>query len=399
MSLTIYTKNLVKIYGSRTVVNNVSFEVRQGEIVGLLGPNGAGKTTSFYQVVGLVKPDEGEVYLNDINITKLPMYKRAQMGIGYLPQEASVFRKLSVEDNISAVLEMTKLSKAGQKEKLEALIEEFRLQKVRKNNGDTLSGGERRRTEIARALAVDPKFILLDEPFAGVDPIAVEDIQSIVAKLKYKNIGILITDHNVNETLSICDRAYLLIDGKIFEHGTAEELAGNEQVRRLYLGRNFELRRKDYLHEEAKEGSSAEDIKPEKLSYTIDSAVQMIERVLKTPITAQNVQTIASGDDVLNIKELFSFIGIVKDAVIHYNAKGDLPKVTALCNKIPVLDAADYVPNNAMRLLGLLGTAGTTVSYSSAAGRLEEDLQTTKSLLANINLIINNPAFAEAITV
>ena len=259
MSLTIYTKNLVKIYGSRTVVNNVSFNVKQGEIVGLLGPNGAGKTTSFYQVVGLVKPDEGEVFLNDINITKLPMYKRAQMGIGYLPQEASVFRKLSVEDNISAVLEMTKLNKKEQKEKLESLLEEFRLQKVRKNNGDTLSGGERRRTEIARALAVDPKFILLDEPFAGVDPIAVEDIQAIVAKLKFKNIGILITDHNVNETLSICDRAYLLIDGKIFKHGTAEELAGDEQVRRLYLGRNFELKRKDYLHDEAAEENSIND--------------------------------------------------------------------------------------------------------------------------------------------
>ena len=251
MSLTIYSKDLVKKYGSRTVVDHVSFEVSQGEIVGLLGPNGAGKTTSFYQVVGLIKPDEGEVYLNDINITKLPMYKRAQMGIGYLPQEASVFRKLSVEDNIAAVLEMTKLSKAVQKEKLESLLNEFRLQHVRKNNGDTLSGGERRRTEIARALAVDPKFILLDAPFAGVDPIAVEDIQSIVAKLKFKNIGILITDHNVNETLSICDRAYLLIDGAIFKHGTAEELAGDEQVRRLYLGRNFELKRKDYLHSEA----------------------------------------------------------------------------------------------------------------------------------------------------
>ena len=251
MSLTIYTKNLVKIYGSRTVVNDVSFEVSQGEIVGLLGPNGAGKTTSFYQVVGLVKPDKGSVFLNDINVTKLPMYKRAQMGIGYLPQEASVFRKLTVEQNIIAVLEMTKLSKAAQKEKLESLLNEFRLQHVRKNNGDTLSGGERRRTEIARALAVDPKFILLDEPFAGVDPIAVEDIQEIIAKLKYKNIGILITDHNVNETLSICDRAYLLIDGKIFKHGSAEELAGDEQVRNLYLGRNFELKRKDYLHEQA----------------------------------------------------------------------------------------------------------------------------------------------------
>ena len=251
LSLTIRTKNLVKIYGSRTVVNNVSFDVSQGEIVGLLGPNGAGKTTSFYQVVGLVKPDKGEVFLNEINITKLPMYRRAKMGIGYLPQEASVFRKLSVEDNILAVLEMTSLKKVAQNEKLESLLEEFRLQHVRKNNGDTLSGGERRRTEIARALAVDPKFILLDEPFAGVDPIAVEDIQEIIAKLKYKNIGILITDHNVNETLSICDRAYLLIDGSIFKHGTAEELANDEQVRRLYLGKNFELKRKDYLHEQA----------------------------------------------------------------------------------------------------------------------------------------------------
>ncbi|MBI3882828.1 MAG: LPS export ABC transporter ATP-binding protein [Sphingobacteriales bacterium] len=251
MSLTIHTQHLVKKYGSRTVVNDVSFSVKQGEIVGLLGPNGAGKTTSFYQVVGLVRPDEGNIFLNDIDITKLPMYKRAQMGIGYLPQEASVFRKLTVEDNISAILEMTKLKKTAQKEKLESLLDEFRLQHVRKNNGDTLSGGERRRTEIARALAVDPKFILLDEPFAGVDPIAVEDIQGIVAKLKFKQIGILITDHNVNETLSICDRAYLLIDGKIFKHGTAEELAEDEQVRRLYLGRNFELKRKDYLHEEA----------------------------------------------------------------------------------------------------------------------------------------------------
>jgi len=256
MNLTIYSKNLVKVYGSRTVVNDVSFDVSQGEIVGLLGPNGAGKTTSFYQVVGLVKSDQGEVFLNDTNITKLPMYKRAQLGIGYLPQEASVFRKLSVEDNITAVLEMTKLKKSEQKEKLESLLNEFRLQHVRKNNGDTLSGGERRRTEIARALAVNPKFILLDEPFAGVDPIAVEDIQEIIAKLKFKNIGILITDHNVNETLSICDRAYLLIDGKIFKHGTAEELASDEQVRRLYLGRNFELKRKDYLHEQASNENS-----------------------------------------------------------------------------------------------------------------------------------------------
>lgn len=246
----IYTQNLVKSYGSRTVVNNVSIQVKQGEIVGLLGPNGAGKTTTFYMVVGLIKPDKGNVFLDKEEITRIPMYKRAQLGIGYLPQEASVFRKMSVEDNIKAILEMTGLKKAEQKEKLEALLDEFRLHHVRKNKGDSLSGGERRRTEIARALAVDPKFILLDEPFAGVDPIAVEDIQSVVARLKYKNIGILITDHNVNETLSICDRAYLLIEGKIFKHGTAEELAEDEQVRRLYLGRNFELKRKDYLHDE-----------------------------------------------------------------------------------------------------------------------------------------------------
>jgi len=258
MPVTINTNNLLKIYGGRTVVNHVSIEVKQGEIVGLLGPNGAGKTTTFYMVVGLIRPDEGEVFLNDENITRLAMYKRAKMGIGYLPQEASVFRKLSVEDNIAAILEMTKLSKSEQKEKLETLLDEFHLHHVRKSNGDVVSGGERRRTEIARALAVDPKFILLDEPFAGIDPIAVEDIQAIVAKLKYKNIGILITDHNVTETLSICDRAYLMIEGKIFKHGTAEELAADEDVRRLYLGRNFELKRKDYLHEEAiKAGEAA----------------------------------------------------------------------------------------------------------------------------------------------
>lgn len=252
MALRIHTEQLVRRYGSRTVVNHVSVEVTQGEIVGLLGPNGAGKTTTFYMVVGLVKPDEGEVFLDNVNITKLPMYKRAQMGIGYLPQEASVFRKLSVEDNISAVLEMTKLNKEEQKEKLESLLNEFRLQHVRKSPGDVLSGGERRRTEIARALAVDPKFILLDEPFAGIDPIAVEDIQGIVAKLKYRNIGILITDHNVQETLSITDRAYLLFEGKILKAGTAEELAEDEQVRKVYLGQNFVLRRKDYLDEAAK---------------------------------------------------------------------------------------------------------------------------------------------------
>lgn len=244
--LKIQTQGLIKRYGKRTVVNNVSFEVNQGEVVGLLGPNGAGKTTSFYMVVGLVKPDEGAVFLDGTDITKLPMYKRAQNGIGYLPQEASVFRKLSVEDNIGAVLELTKLTKAEQLHKRDSLLEEFRLTHVRKSPGDVLSGGERRRTEIARALAVDPKFILLDEPFAGIDPIAVEDIQAIVAKLKYKNIGILITDHNVQETLSITDRAYLLFEGSILKAGSAEELASDEQVKKVYLGQNFELKRKNY---------------------------------------------------------------------------------------------------------------------------------------------------------
>ncbi len=237
-------EHLVKIYGRRQVVRDVSIEVHQGEIVGLLGPNGAGKTTTFYMTVGFIKPNEGHVYLNAENITELPMYRRAQKGIGYLPQEPSVFRKLSVEDNIKSVLEMTALNLEAQRAKLEALLEEFGLQKVRKSMGDTLSGGERRRTEIARALATDPKFILLDEPFAGIDPIAVEDIQYIVAKLKTRNIGILITDHNVQETLSITDRAYLMFEGRILKAGTAEELAADEMVRKVYLGKNFVLRRK-----------------------------------------------------------------------------------------------------------------------------------------------------------
>ncbi|WP_342330500.1 LPS export ABC transporter ATP-binding protein [Pedobacter sp. FW305-3-2-15-E-R2A2] len=237
-------ENLIKKYKQRTVVNDVSFSVSQGEIVGLLGPNGAGKTTSFYMIVGLIKPNEGTIFLDDEDITADAMYKRAQKGIGYLAQEASVFRKLSVEDNIMAILEMTNMSREERHEKLEELINEFSLHKVRKNRGDLLSGGERRRTEIARALAASPNFILLDEPFAGVDPIAVEEIQTIVAKLKQKNIGILITDHNVQETLSITDRAYLLFEGKILESGTPEVLAANEMVRRVYLGSNFVLRTK-----------------------------------------------------------------------------------------------------------------------------------------------------------
>lgn len=237
------SENLVKKYKSRTVANNVSVEVKQGEIVGLLGPNGAGKTTSFYMIVGMVRPNSGKIFLDDLDITKEPMYRRAQLGIGYLPQEASVFRKLSIEDNLRAVLEMTKLTKGEQDKKVESLLDEFGLQHVRQNLGDQLSGGERRRTEIARSLATDPKFILLDEPFAGVDPIAVEDIQSVVRTLKSKNIGILITDHNVHETLNITDRAYLLYSGSVIKSGTAEDLANDEQVRKVYLGQNFELRK------------------------------------------------------------------------------------------------------------------------------------------------------------
>jgi len=245
-TLVLSTDNLVKKYRQRTVVNHVSINVHQGEIVGLLGPNGAGKTTTFYMTTGLVTPNEGRVFLNDVDITSLPVYRRAQLGIGYLPQEASVFRTLSVEDNIRTVLEMTTLTPAEQKDRLEQLISEFHLQKVRKNLGNRLSGGERRRTEIARGLAINPRFIMLDEPFAGVDPIAVEDIQSIVYSLKSKNIGILITDHNAPETLSITDRAYLLFEGKILFQGTSEELADNPTVRDKYLGRNFVFRRKHF---------------------------------------------------------------------------------------------------------------------------------------------------------
>jgi lipopolysaccharide export system ATP-binding protein len=247
--LVLRTENLVKKYGKRTVVDHVSYDVKQGEIVGLLGPNGAGKTTSFYMTVGLVVANEGRIFLGDEEITKFPVYLRARKGIGYLPQEASVFRQMSVEDNIASVLEMTDKPKEYQKEKLESLLNEFRLQKVRKNKGNQLSGGERRRTEIARCLAIDPKFIMLDEPFAGVDPIAVEDIQQIVWKLKYRNIGILITDHNVQETLSITDRAYMLFEGKIFRHGTPEELAEDDVVRARYLSSSFVLRRKDFQKE------------------------------------------------------------------------------------------------------------------------------------------------------
>jgi len=313
-------------------VNHVSIDVKQGEIVGLLGPNGAGKTTTFYQVVGLIKPDEGNVFLNETNITKLPMYKRAKMGIGYLPQEPSVFRKLTVEDNIMAVLQMTKMKHDERRQKLETLIREFRLEHVRKSNGDVVSGGERRRTEIARSLATDPKFILLDEPFAGIDPIAVEDIQAIVARLKYKNIGILITDHNVTETLSICDRAYLLIEGKIFKHGTAEELAADEDVRRLYLGRNFELRRKDYLHEEARSSSEEKAQLAHNFETVLDKCIKETEKKIELieKIGIYKLSLKMASD--LALEEYSKYIEEIKQAII--NNYSDDPDIMNSLGKI-----------------------------------------------------------------
>ncbi len=341
MSISITTKDLVKRYRQRTVVNHVSIVVKQGEIVGLLGPNGAGKTTTFYQVVGLIKPDEGNVFLNDTDITKLPMYKRAKLGIGYLPQEPSVFRKLTVEDNIMAVLQMTKLKHDERREKLETLIREFRLEHVRKSNGDVVSGGERRRTEIARALATDPKFILLDEPFAGIDPIAVEDIQAIVARLKYKNIGILITDHNVTETLSICDRAYLLIEGKIFKHGTAEELAADDEVKRLYLGRNFELRRKDYLHEEARGFVTPVTITendPSRLIQLTEHTIEKTRSILRHIDDLEQVNNKGRIAENINADEYMKELGELKASLIGYASNIEHEELLQKALDIPDLD-------------------------------------------------------------
>lgn len=406
MPVTISTKDLVKKYGSRTVVNHVSLEVNQGEIVGLLGPNGAGKTTSFYQVVGLIKPDEGKVFLNDLDITSLPMYKRAQMGIGYLPQEASIFRKLSVEDNISAILEMTRLPKQQQRDKLESLLNEFRLQHVRKSNGDVLSGGERRRTEIARALSVDPKFILLDEPFAGIDPIAVEDIQAIVAKLKHKNIGILITDHNVTETLSICDRAYLLIEGKIFKHGTAEELAADDDVRRLYLGRNFELKRKDYLHEEARgeHNNAVANIQAaSKLEYTVDKCVKETENKINiiSKIGIHKFSLRMTAD--LNLKEYIKFLDEIKVAIEKETSDSKQENnaaIRTLLHKMPSINLKDYsrsfnLYDNLLSFVIIGWTIGFIPSmfyFRPLFKKLHAQLSQVKDALAEIDLMLKAQA-------
>ncbi|HWI93601.1 MAG TPA: LPS export ABC transporter ATP-binding protein [Flavisolibacter sp.] len=391
MSIIIHTQDLVKRYRTRTVVNDVSIEVKQGEIVGLLGPNGAGKTTTFYMTVGLIKPDAGKVFINEQDITKLPMYKRAQMGIGYLPQEASVFRKLSIEDNISAVLEMTDLSKKEQKEKLESLIKEFRLEHVRKSNGDVVSGGERRRTEIARALAVNPKFILLDEPFAGIDPIAVEDIQAIVARLKFKNIGILITDHNVTETLSICDRAYLLIEGKIFKHGTAEELAEDEQVRKLYLGRNFELKRKDWLLEEFVQTEEYDSSFQNRLIQLCDYVMEKTNELL-----SQMEKKGASGiSSDLRVDEYFQQLKETKVSLRKFGSNIRHQELLTRASEIPDLEYEDYktvfdlfdfstttaVYTNALR-------GATSLAYKQKLDQLEVQLQEVKTILGKCSIYL-----------
>jgi len=353
----------------------------------LLGPNGAGKTTTFYMVVGLIKPDEGEVFLNEEEITKVPMYKRAQMGIGYLPQEASIFRKLSVEDNIMAVLEMTNMSKKQRRERLEALLEEFNLRHVRKNNGDSLSGGERRRTEIARALAVDPNFILLDEPFAGVDPIAVEDIQSNVARLKYKNIGILITDHNVNETLSICDRAYLLIEGKIFQHGTAEELAANEQVRRLYLGTNFELRRKDCILEMGmKEHAQTRAV------LAKDRTIQYLSDYI---IDVDKLLTLSDGElqERITERDFFKLTDEVLNYIREYGAKNHLNELDEYADKIKDLNLEQQLKrsfiDNLTNTIPAPENADNDIKYEEA---FKDTLKDTRNILEKIRLIIADPA-------
>ena len=393
MSISITAKELVKRYRQRTVVNHVSIDVKQGEIVGLLGPNGAGKTTTFYQVVGLIKPDEGNVFLNDKNITSLPMYKRAKMGIGYLPQEPSVFRKLTVEDNIMAVLQMTKMKHDERREKLETLIREFRLEHVRKSNGDVVSGGERRRTEIARALATDPKFILLDEPFAGIDPIAVEDIQAIVARLKYKNIGILITDHNVTETLSICDRAYLLIEGKIFKHGTAEELAADDEVKRLYLGRNFELRRKDYLHDEARglvTPVAIAETNPSRLIQFTEHTIEKTKSILGFIDDFRQGNNKGRMADNIKADEYMKELRELKASLIGFATNIEHEELVQRALNIPDLDFKDYEKIFSFRDFTSVGSSliGSSLIDKAASVIYFEKLQLLKNHLIEVDSIL-----------
>ncbi len=375
--LTLRSEHLLKVYKNRAVVNDVSVQVNQGEIVGLLGPNGAGKTTSFYQIVGLIPPDSGKIFLGDLEITDQPMYKRSQLGVGYLPQEASVFRNLSVEDNIAAVLEMTTLSRAQQKARLEELLGEFGLNRVRKSMGNVLSGGERRRTEIARALATAPKFILLDEPFAGIDPIAVEDIQRIVIKLKEKNIGVLITDHNVQETLSITDRAYLLFEGKILKQGSAEELANDEQVRKVYLGQNFVLHRKNIDSNVASDKPGATLTVPGLIKYTNDmlnSTERFLDIVLKTTRPAEIEQELVSS----GYKEYTTSLAEYKTVVGTFAATGN---DTVLAQKVDTIQIK-HLPEGLMLFLNMLTKSWLSVIVKGK--KFEEQLYDTRSALQGI---------------
>lgn len=375
--LTLRSEHLLKVYKNRAVVNDVSVQVNQGEIVGLLGPNGAGKTTSFYQIVGLIPPDSGKIFLGDLEITDQPMYKRSQLGVGYLPQEASVFRNLSVEDNIAAVLEMTTLSRAQQKARLEELLGEFGLNRVRKSMGNVLSGGERRRTEIARALATAPKFILLDEPFAGIDPIAVEDIQRIVIKLKEKNIGVLITDHNVQETLSITDRAYLLFEGKILKQGSAEELANDEQVRKVYLGQNFVLHRKNIDSNVASDKPGATLTVPGLIKYTNDllnSTERFLDIVLKTTHPAELEQELVSS----GYKEYTTSLAEYKTVVGTFAATGN---DTVLAQKVDTIQIK-HLPEGLMLFLNMLTKSWLSVIVKGK--KFEEQLYDTRSALQGI---------------
>lgn len=375
--LTLRSEHLLKVYKNRAVVNDVSVQVNQGEIVGLLGPNGAGKTTSFYQIVGLIPPDSGKIFLGDLEITDQPMYKRSQLGVGYLPQEASVFRNLSVEDNIAAVLEMTTLSRAQQKARLEELLGEFGLNRVRKSMGNVLSGGERRRTEIARALATAPKFILLDEPFAGIDPIAVEDIQRIVIKLKEKNIGVLITDHNVQETLSITDRAYLLFEGKILKQGSAEELANDEQVRKVYLGQNFVLHRKNIDSNVASDKPGATLTVPGLIKYTNDmlnSTERFLDIVLKTTRPAEIEQELVSA----GYREYATSLAEYKAVVGTFAATGN---DTVLAQKVDTIQIK-HLPEGLMLFLNMLTKSWLSVIVKGK--KFEEQLYDTRSALQGI---------------
>jgi lipopolysaccharide export system ATP-binding protein len=379
------SEHLVKVYKSRAVVNDVSVEVKQGEIVGLLGPNGAGKTTSFYMIVGLVPPDKGKIFLSDTELTSLPMYRRSQLGVGYLPQEASVFRNLSVEDNISAVLEMTGLRKAEQKDRLELLLNEFGLNRVRGSMGNVLSGGERRRTEIARALATDPKFILLDEPFAGIDPIAVEDIQRIVEKLKQRNIGVLITDHNVRETLSITDRAYLLFEGKILKQGNAEELANDPVVRKVYLGQNFELKKRGVIDDSPEQILSDEQ---QKLMRYTNDLIEFSERLLSIANGVNSTNRLKSELEVAGYSEFIASVKEYKNFLTQSSYTGNNSLIMQKVSGLSVLEINQSVLSTFSEVFKIGEWSSAISSLVSGTNMYSDYLWEIKSGLQQISYLL-----------